>query len=71
MDCLQLGRKCHSQTLKNGIDRVLSVQNFLIHMYWCCGDVGVGSTSMLCDGVVATRVGESRRRGCECDCVKE
>ncbi|XP_057756741.1 pentatricopeptide repeat-containing protein At3g51320-like [Arachis stenosperma] len=41
MGCLQSGRKCHSQALKNGVDGVLPVQNSLIHMYGCCGDVGV------------------------------
>ncbi|XP_029148281.1 pentatricopeptide repeat-containing protein At3g51320-like [Arachis hypogaea] len=41
MGYLQSGRKCHDQVLKNGVDEVLLVQNSLIHMYGCCGDVGV------------------------------
>ncbi|MED6146220.1 hypothetical protein PIB30_032597 [Stylosanthes scabra] len=39
--CLQSGRKCHGQALKNGVDGLLPVQNSLIHMYGCCGDVGI------------------------------
>ena len=41
MGCVESGRKCHGQALKNGVDGVLPVQNSLIHMYGCCGDVGV------------------------------
>lgn len=41
MGCIQSGRKCHAQALKNGVDSVLHVQNSLIHMYACCGDIEV------------------------------
>ncbi|XP_061367757.1 pentatricopeptide repeat-containing protein At3g51320 [Gastrolobium bilobum] len=39
MGCVDSGRKCHAQALKNGVDSVLQVQNSLIHMYACCGDI--------------------------------
>jgi pentatricopeptide repeat protein len=37
------GQKCHGQAVKNGADCVLPVQNSLIHMYGCCGDVDLAS----------------------------
>ncbi|KAJ9146933.1 hypothetical protein P3X46_029146 [Hevea brasiliensis] len=35
--CAQSGQKCHGQALINGVDRILPVQNSLIHFYSCCG----------------------------------
>lgn len=40
MGCFQLGKKCHGQVVKNGVDSVLIIQNSLIHMYGCCGGIG-------------------------------
>ncbi|KAJ6682258.1 hypothetical protein OIU74_020491 [Salix koriyanagi] len=37
--CAKLGKKCHGQALKNGVDRILPVENSLIHCYGCCGDM--------------------------------
>ncbi|KAK7309377.1 hypothetical protein RJT34_06049 [Clitoria ternatea] len=39
MGCIDSGRECHAQVVKNGVDTVLPVQNSLIHMYACCGDI--------------------------------
>ncbi|PON53489.1 Tetratricopeptide-like helical domain containing protein [Parasponia andersonii] len=39
MGCVESGRKCHGQAVKNGVDTVLQVQNSLVHMYACCGRV--------------------------------
>ncbi|XP_011043145.1 PREDICTED: pentatricopeptide repeat-containing protein At3g51320 [Populus euphratica] len=39
--CAKLGRKCHGQAVKNGVDRILPVENSLIHCYGCCGDMGL------------------------------
>ncbi|XP_022853368.1 pentatricopeptide repeat-containing protein At3g51320 [Olea europaea var. sylvestris] len=41
MGCLSLGQKCHGQALKFGVDGVLPVQNSLIHLYACCGHMGI------------------------------
>ncbi|XP_010431241.1 PREDICTED: pentatricopeptide repeat-containing protein At3g51320 [Camelina sativa] len=35
--CIDSGKMCHGQAVKHGCDRVLNVQNSLIHMYTCCG----------------------------------
>jgi pentatricopeptide repeat protein len=43
MGCVKSGQKCHGQAVKNGADCVLPVQNSLIHMYGCCGDVDLAS----------------------------
>ncbi|KAI5684006.1 hypothetical protein M9H77_05234 [Catharanthus roseus] len=37
MGSLNLGRQCHGQAVKNGVDIVLPVQNSLIHFYACVG----------------------------------
>ncbi|KAK7307465.1 hypothetical protein VNO77_40558 [Canavalia gladiata] len=37
--CIDSGRECHAQAIKNGVDSVLPVQNSLIHMYACCGGI--------------------------------
>lgn len=34
---LVLGRKCHGQALKVGVDKILPVENALIHIYASCG----------------------------------
>ncbi|XP_021908143.1 pentatricopeptide repeat-containing protein At3g51320 isoform X2 [Carica papaya] len=39
MGCIESGKKCHGQAIKNGVDQVLPVQNSLIHMYGCGGMV--------------------------------
>lgn len=41
MGCVDSGRMCHAQAVKNGVDFVLPVQNSLVHMYASCGDVCV------------------------------
>lgn len=39
MGCVESGRKCHGQAIKNGVNHELPVQNSLIHMYGRCGSV--------------------------------
>ncbi|KAG6775670.1 hypothetical protein POTOM_019159 [Populus tomentosa] len=39
--CAKLGKKCHGQAVKNGVDRILPVENSLIHCYGSCGDMGL------------------------------
>ncbi|KAK9990125.1 hypothetical protein SO802_025110 [Lithocarpus litseifolius] len=39
MGCVKSGLECHGQAIKNGVDSVVPVQNSLIHMYGCCGDI--------------------------------
>ncbi|KAL3650104.1 hypothetical protein CASFOL_006507 [Castilleja foliolosa] len=34
---LSLGLMCHGQAMKFGVDRVLPIQNSLVHFYACCG----------------------------------
>lgn len=41
LGCLESGEVCHGQAIKNGVDSVLQIQNSLIHMYGCCGNVGL------------------------------
>ncbi|KAM7260758.1 hypothetical protein ACFE04_026233 [Oxalis oulophora] len=43
MGCVYSGRKCHGQALKKGLDWELEVENSLIHMYACFGDMVVAS----------------------------
>lgn len=43
MASVKSGQKCHGQAFKNGVDSILPVQNALIHMYGCCGEVGFAS----------------------------
>lgn len=38
---LELGQKCHGQSVKNGVNGVLQVQNSLVHLYACCGFIGL------------------------------
>ncbi|KAJ4842432.1 hypothetical protein Tsubulata_027299 [Turnera subulata] len=35
--CVESGKMCHGQAVKNGVDSVLPVQNSLIHFYGSCG----------------------------------
>lgn len=39
MGCVESGRKCHGQAIKNGVNHEPPVQNSLIHMYGSCGSV--------------------------------
>ncbi|CAK9156969.1 unnamed protein product [Ilex paraguariensis] len=39
--CLEAAQKCHGQIVKYGTDNVMPVQNSLIHLYACCGLMGV------------------------------
>ncbi|KAI3420678.1 uncharacterized protein J3R85_012617 [Psidium guajava] len=39
--CAGTGKKCHGQAVKNGVDKVLPVQNSLIHMYGSCGVIEI------------------------------
>ncbi|KAE8010662.1 hypothetical protein FH972_007013 [Carpinus fangiana] len=43
MGCVKSGQKCHGQAVKNGVDCVLPVQNSLIHMYGCSGEIDLAS----------------------------
>ncbi|EXC35313.1 hypothetical protein L484_026636 [Morus notabilis] len=38
---LESGEMCRGQAIKNGVDSALQIQNSLIHMYGCCGNVGL------------------------------
>ena len=51
MGCIGSGKECHAQATKNGVDSVLPVQNSLIHMYACCGDVQLAR--VLFDGMLS------------------
>uniref|UniRef100_K7LNK7 Pentatricopeptide repeat-containing protein n=1 Tax=Glycine max TaxID=3847 RepID=K7LNK7_SOYBN len=51
MGCIDSGKECHAQATKNGVDSVLPVQNSLIHMYACCGDVQLAR--VLFDGMLS------------------
>lgn len=51
MGCIGSGKECHAQATKNGVDSVLPVQNSLIHMYACYGDVQLAR--VLFDGMLS------------------
>ncbi|KHN41876.1 Pentatricopeptide repeat-containing protein [Glycine soja] len=51
MGCIDSGKECHAQATKNGVDSVLPVQNSLIHMYACYGDVQLAR--VLFDGMLS------------------
>ncbi|KAK2425357.1 pentatricopeptide repeat-containing protein, mitochondrial [Trifolium repens] len=51
MGCIDNGRMCHAQAVKNGVDFVLPVENSLVHMYGSCGDVYLAR--VMFDGMVS------------------